>query len=190
MKSVDPAIEIGANGESEDWWRTILSGAASAIDFLAVHNYPPYEWGSYSHYQYNDPRFLDVVEIARSAIASYAPVVDRTRLKIAVTEANAADWSGAWPNVNDTGHALVLFDMFGQHLTGGVEFTQLWNTRWSGSDTAPVPRVIDTFDSENNLQATGSALAIWGQFLKERWWPLPTPTWFAATRPIHPRAAA
>ena len=168
MKSADPGIEIGANGESADWWRTILTGASSAIDFLAVHNYPPYEWGSYSYYQYNDPRFLDVVEIARSAIASYAPVADRTRLKIAVTETNAADWSGAWPNVNDTGHALVLFDIFGQHLTAGVEFTQLWNTRWSGSDTAPVPRVIDTFDGENNLQATGSALAIWGQFLKEK----------------------
>ena len=168
MKSVDPGIEIGANGESTDWWRTILTGASSAIDFLAVHNYPPYEWGSYSYYQYNDPRFLDVVEIARSAIASYAPVSDRTRLKIAVTETNAADWSGAWPNVNDTGHALVLFDMFGQHLTAGVEFTQLWNTRWSGWDTAPMPRVIDTFDGENNLQATGSALAIWGQFLKEK----------------------
>ena len=70
--------------------------------------------------------------------------------------------------MNDTGHALVVFDMVGRHLTNGVAFTQLWNTRWSGADTAPVPRLIDTFDSNNNLHATGSALAIWGQFLKER----------------------
>jgi hypothetical protein len=168
MKGVDPTIKIGANGESWDWWRTVLTGASSAIDFLAVHNYPPYEWGSYSYYQNSDPPLLDVVETARGAIASYAPAADRARLEVAVTEANAADWSGAWRNVNDTGHALVVFDMVGRHMTNGVAFTQLWNTRWSGADTAPVPRLIDTFDSNNNLQATGSALAIWGQFLKER----------------------
>jgi hypothetical protein len=168
MKAIDPSIKIGANGESLDWWQTVLAGASAAIDFLAVHNYPPYEWGSYSYYQYNDPQFLDVVETARTAIARYARPSDRVRLEVAVTETNAADWSGAWPNVNDTGHALVLFDLFGRHLTAGVAFTQLWNTRWSGADTAPMPRVIDTFDSNNNPQATGSALALWGRFLKER----------------------
>ena len=168
MKGVDPTIKIGANGESWDWWRIVLEGASFAIDFLAVHNYPPNGLGWYSTYQNSDPRFLDVVETARGAIASYAPAADRARLKVAVTETNATDWSGTWPNVNDTGHALVVFDMVGAHLTNGVEFTQLWNTRWSGADTAPEPRLIDTFDSNNNLQATGSALAIWGQFLKER----------------------
>src|SRR5262245_6625699 len=167
MKAVDPTIKIGANGESLDWWQTVLSGASAAIDFLAVHNYPLYEWGSYSYYQYNDPRFLDFVETAQNAIARYALPADRARLTVAVTETNAADWSGAWPNVNDAGHALVLFDLFGRHLSAGVEVTRLWNTRWSGADTAPVPRVIDTFDANNYLQATGSALAIWGQFLKE-----------------------
>jgi hypothetical protein len=168
MKGVDPTIKIGANGESLDWWQTVLAGAAPSIDFLAVHNYPPYEWGSYSYYQNNSPRMLDVVETAWTAIASYAPDADRARLKVAVTEANAADWSGAWPNDNDIGHALVVFDMLGKHLTTQVEFTQLWNTRWSGGDSAPIPRLIDTFDGNNNLQATGSALAIWGQFLKEK----------------------
>ena len=168
MKGVDPTIKIGANGESPEWWQTVLTGASSAIDFLAIHNYPPLGWGSYSHYQHNDPRMLDVVETARAAIANYAPAPDRLRLEVAVTEANAADWSGSWPNVNDTGHALVVFDMFGQHMTSGVAFTQLWNTRWSGSESAPVPRLIDTFDPDNNLQATGAALAIWGQFLKDK----------------------
>ena len=41
MKGVDPTIKIGANGESWDWWRIVLEGASFAIDFLAVHNYPP-----------------------------------------------------------------------------------------------------------------------------------------------------
>ena len=168
MKGVDPTIKIGANGESWDWWRIVLEGASFAIDFLAVHNYPSNGLSSYSTYQYSDPGFLDVVETARGAIASHAPAADRARLEIAVTETNATDWTGAWPNVNDTGHALVVFDMVGRHMTNGVAFTQLWNTRWSGADTAPVPRLIDTFDSNNNLQATGSALAIWGQFLKEK----------------------
>jgi alpha-L-arabinofuranosidase len=53
MKSVDPTILIGANGESDSWWQAVLSTAASAIDFLAVHNYPSSTWSSYSYYQNN-----------------------------------------------------------------------------------------------------------------------------------------
>ena len=168
MKSVDPTIRIGANGASTDWWRTILSSAASAIDFLAVHNYPAYEWGSYARYRDNSLPLMDAVTTARSAIEAYAPAADRDRLEVAVTETGPADWSALWPHRNDAGHALVLFDMLGRHLIEpDVAFTQLWNTRWSGNDTATVPSVFDAFDRENSLQATGRAVAIWGQFLKK-----------------------
>lgn len=168
MKAVDPTIHIGANGESESWWRTILSTASGAIDFLAVHSYPAQGWGSYDHYKNNTVNLMAVVQTAQHAINTYAPAADRSRLTIAATEVNSADWSGSWPHVNDLGHAVVLFDMFGAHLRHpNVAFTQLWNTRWSGNDTATTPALWDALDRHNALQATGRAAAIWGQFLEE-----------------------
>jgi alpha-N-arabinofuranosidase len=169
MKAVDPTILIGANGDSDSWWRTILPTASSAIDFLAVHNYPSSTWDSYTYYQNNNVNLMAIVQTAQSAINAYAPAADRDRLAIAATEINSAAWSGTWPHVNDLGHALVLFDEFGAHLLNPkVAFTQLWNTRWSGNDTATTPVLWDALDKHNELQATGRATAIWGQFLKEK----------------------
>lgn len=169
MKAVDPTILIGANGESDSWWRTILTTASAAIDFLAVHNYPSSTWNSYGAYQNNTANLIGSVQTAQQAINAYAPAADRNRLVIAATETNSAAWSGTWPHLNDMGHALVLFDIFGAHLSNPkVAFTQLWNTRWSGNDTATTPALWDALDKRNELQATGRAMAIWGQFLKER----------------------
>ncbi len=168
MKGVDPTILIGANGESDSWWRTVLSTASGAIDFLAVHNYTSTNWGSYSFYRNNHVNLLVPVQAAQHAIATHAPAADRDRLVVAATEVNAADWSGGWPHRNDMGHALVLFDTLGAHLANPkVAFTQIWNTRWSGNDTATTPVLWDALDKHNALQATGRATAIWGQFLKE-----------------------
>jgi hypothetical protein len=112
--------------------------------------------------------FMAAVQAAQHAINAYAPVADRGRLMIAVTETNSVDWSGTWPHLNDMGHALALFDAFGAHLRNPkVAFTQLWNTRWLGNDTATTPSLWDALDKYNELQATGRSVAIWSQFLKE-----------------------
>ena len=169
MKGVDPGIRIGANGNADSWWRTILSTASGAIDFLSVHNYPATGWGDYSYYQNNQVNLVGPVQTAQQAIQAYAPPEARERLRIAATEINAVDWTGRWPHRNDMGHALALFDMFGAHLANPkVAFTQLWNTRWSGNDTATTPVLWDALDRDNGLQATGRATAIWGGFLKEQ----------------------
>jgi len=168
MKAVDPSILIGANGASSSWWKTVLTTASSAIDFLSVHNYPSNGWGSYTYYQNNTVNLMGVVQTAQQAINAYAPAADRERLAIAATEINSADWTGTWPHRNDMGHALALFDIFGAHLSNPkVAFTQLWNTRWSGNDTATTPVLWDALDKHNELQATGRATAMWGHFLKD-----------------------
>ena len=169
MKAVDPSIQIGANGNDEGWWQTVLATASSAIDFLAVHEYPAFGWGSYSYYANNAVDLLGSVRTAENALQAYAAPGDRERIRIAATEINSMDWTGEWPHVNTLGHAIVLFDSIGELLQHRrVEFSQVWNTRWIGNDTATTPRVFDILDKDNQLQATGRATAIWRQFLKDQ----------------------
>lgn len=164
MKAVDPTIKIGANGLGLEWWSTILSSAAAKIDFLAVHVYPVWAWGSYDHYRQGPGNFTDPIADAIEAINTYAPVHDRNRLRIAVTETNVGDWSPifTWENHNDLGHALVLFDLFGQLLSiPEIDFIHFWATRWLGQRSPP--DIYDALGPDNELHPVGQAIAIWGQ---------------------------
>ena len=169
MKAIDPTINIGANGGYAEWWQAVLQVAAPSIDFLSVHSYPSHGWNSYAQYRDSAVDLMGNVREAQQAIDTYAPPAHRARLKIAVTEASSANWSGVWPDNNDAARGVILHDIFGEHLQDPrVAFTQLWNTRWSGNDVATTPRIWDALDSRNQLQATGRALGIWGQFLKDQ----------------------
>jgi alpha-L-arabinofuranosidase len=165
MKSVDPTIRIGANGNSRAWFDDVLARAAAHIDYLVVHHYPTYQWTrGYDEFRLAQPNLASAADMAIAAIRA-GPAAHRSRIQVAVTEVNAIDWSGVWPNQNDLGHALVLFDLFGQHLSRPeVSFTLLWNTRWVDAGHP----VYHAFNDRNELQPTGRALAIWGQFLHAR----------------------
>lgn len=185
MKAVDATIQVGANGhvhkdarsvvELEDgpiWWQTLLEQAAAEIDFLAVHPYPCWAWGNYDYYMNHNDNFTDAVDQAREALTAWAPGPDAERIRIFATETNSADWTAAddysgvkgWPLVNDLGHALVLFEILGQHLLHPkVDMAEVWNTRW----TSPAEKQLwNTLNEKNELNATGLALAVWGQNLE------------------------
>jgi alpha-L-arabinofuranosidase len=177
MKAVDPTIMIGANGPdnqyslgdldtNEAWWPTVLGIAAPSIDFLAVHSYPAWQWGSYEHYRTTTPNLTGAADSAAAALTTWAPA-HAQRIQIAVTEMNSADWSeGGWSsdNNNSLGHAVVLFEMLGAHLLHPrVSMAQVWNTRWINTAT---PDLWNSLDQSNNPLATGQAVAIWGQFLR------------------------
>ena len=92
---------------------------------------------------------------------SAAPV-DRSRIKVAITETNVADWSGGWRDVNNLGHALVLFETIGRYLLAkDVDFSQLWTTRWMENNSANPPEVWDALGKSNNLNPTGRTVSIW-----------------------------
>jgi alpha-L-arabinofuranosidase len=168
MKKIDPGIKIIANGEQATWWATVLPQAAPHIDYLGLSNYPAWNYtGGYKHYQAHQPDFLGVVRTATRAIEQYAPVQDRQRIKIMVTEFNAIDWSGSWANTNDLGHALFCFEMLGQHLNNpDIISANFWTTRWVKNTLAT--SVNDALDSYGNLTATGKSLAIWGNYLLQQ----------------------
>lgn len=182
MKRADPTILIGANGPDsvggpgaqageggEPWWKVVFEGAAEHIDFAAVHIYPCWEWGGYEAYRERGPEVARSASAALEAARRWAPAEVAERLRVAITEYNSADWSkGGWPAVNTLGHALVTFDIIGELLQHErVDMAQLWNTRWV-SHPPEHASLWDALDERNELQASGRALAIWGQFVGER----------------------
>jgi hypothetical protein len=184
MKEIDSTIHIGVNGHIEKdyistadtgngpiWWEYLLKRAAPEIDFLAVHPYPCFEWGSYDYYLQHTPVFTSAVEHANDALHDWAPA-HAERIRIMVTETNAFDWAatnwyqgsaGGWQWGNDLGHALVLFDILGQQLAHPrVKGVHVWNTRWFNSPS----HLEDVLDDQNGLLPTGQVLGLWGRFLK------------------------
>jgi hypothetical protein len=195
MKAIDPNILIGVNGhvdkdyvstaDSVDgpiWWQYLLMHAAPEIDFLVVHPYPCFEWGSYDYYQKHTPVFTEAVDHAVSALQSWAPPADAERIRILVTETNAFDWAATnwyqgnkagWKWRNDLGHALVLFDLIGQHLLHPhLDGLHVWNSRWFESES----KLEDVLDEQNGLLPTGQALALWGKYLHTHLLALPDQT--------------
>jgi alpha-N-arabinofuranosidase len=186
MKAVDPTIQIGANGpahkddvawkDGEDgpiWWQTVIETAGPEIGFLAVHPYPCWTWGSYDYYIAHNENLARPVDEACAALEAWARREDAERIRVFSTETNAADWAASaqhypdlegWPLVNDLGHALVLFDILGQHLLHPkVDMAEVWNTRW----VHPARKELWNALGENNeLNATGMAIAMWGRHLK------------------------
>lgn len=193
MKAIDPTIHIGVNGhvdknyvstaetgEKPIWWEYLLQHAAPEIDFVVVHPYPCFEWGSYDYYPQHTPVFTDAIDQADFALKTWAPE-HASRIRIMATEINAFDWAATnwyqgnlagWKWGNDLGHALVLFDMIGQHLAHPqVDGVQVWNTRWFSSPS----RLEDVLDEENALLPTGQAIGIWGRYLKSNLLALSSP---------------
>ncbi len=163
MKAIDPTIRIGANvTEKGTWLKTVLCTASSSIDWLSLHVYPVYAWGSFDWYRANNPQLMDSVNRTLPILDTYATPTDRARITLAVTEFAPLDWSATntWANVNDLGHALMTFDLAGAlELHPRVLFSQYWVTRWHGDWG------LNALTSTNKLTPIGQALAIWGQTL-------------------------
>ena len=163
MKAEDSAIQVGANGDTDAWWQTVLSQASEHIDFLSVHSYPCWKWTSYEQYRTGAPDVLGSVRIAANAVAQYAPA-HRNRLQIMLTEF-AAGTFGPWDQIPaDLGRALITFDLQGQLLQSPqVHFSQFWNTHNIYSEING--GVFDALMRDNALSPIGRALWIWNHFL-------------------------
>lgn len=159
MKAVDSSIIVVANSKPGTWLNTLLSNANGFIDAIAISNYPIWNWtNGYDTYRTGNPNFVADINSVVTAIGS-------KKIGIIVSEYNAIDWNKAWPNNNDLGHALVNFQMFGDQIKiNKIIDAYLWNTRWVDITTNP-QQLYDAIDTNGNLNATGKALAIWGNNL-------------------------
>jgi hypothetical protein len=159
MKHEDPTIELGISGNTYEYYRDVLKVAADDVDFLVVHSYPC--CASYEAYQHT-LRFDSSVDPARKAIADLTPV-QRKHIRMALTEVNALDFQPDHKDVNDLGHALLLFEILAQYITydPDIDFEEVWNTRWiDNNKTGVSPSIFDMLNNRNELNATGVAMAL------------------------------
>ena len=171
MKAVDPAIQIGSNGNNDGWWAKFLPGAAPFIDFLSLSHYNTWGWKSYDYFPTHPAEDLTAaVRRAVDAIDRYAPPADRARIKVIIAETNSKDYSkpDPWPGDNTLGHALVAFETFGRVMREPrVLCDMLWTTRWMNDDEA-VKSQWYALGPSNEILPIGRAVALWGQFLKDK----------------------
>ena len=182
MKAADPGCRVGATGvygesisgkgdsSGVPWNKALLEKAGEWLDYVIVHDYPNYAWKGYAGYLDRDPDYAAGIRRTREAVAKWAPLGSRERLRIALTEYGGIDYSKeeGWANVADLGHSLVLVNMIGQYLSEpALDYATMWNTRWVGNEKEPRD-VHDALAPDNRLTPTGMALAVWAKFLGTR----------------------
>jgi hypothetical protein len=164
MKHEDPSIKVGLGGNTYEYFRDALKVAADDVDFLIVHSYPC--CASYTAYQHT-ARFDGAAEPARKALADLT-AAQRSHITMALTEVNALDFLPGRKDVNDLGHAMLLFEILAQYMTydPDVEFEEVWNTRWiDNNKTSSPPSIFDVLDNTNHMNAIGIAMSLLGHGL-------------------------
>jgi alpha-L-arabinofuranosidase len=169
MKAVDPAIHIVPNGNSDLFWKTVLTIGAGHIDDICVSNYPVYNYrAGYSTYCDTLQNLMGPVQTALYAIKKYASPEDKKKLKLIVSEYGPFDWGGKWPFNNNMGYNLANFEITGdQLLEPGIAFSCFWNTRWIDNDSIPYS-VFDALDKNGNFNSNGLGMMIWGNWLGKK----------------------
>jgi alpha-L-arabinofuranosidase len=183
MKAVDPSIHLGANGhtskdsrgkaDGEDgpiWWQTVLE-KPRRYRFSGGASLPLLEMGQLRLLHRSHPDFTEAADEALGpggmgpAACQPHPRTGHRNQRRRLGRQRALPRLTGWPLVNDLGHALVLFEILGQHLLHPrVDQAQVWNTRWVN----PAEKQLwNTLDENNQFNATGHAVAIWGQHLLE-----------------------
>lgn len=169
MKAVDPAIHIVPNGNSDQFWKSVLTIGAGYIDDICISNYPVYNYrAGYKTYRDTLQNLMGPVQTALKAIDKYASIEDQKKLKLIVAEYGPFDWGGKWTFVNNMGYNLANFEITGdQLLEHRIEFSCFWNTRWIENDSVE-NSVFDALDKDGNFNANGLGLMIWGKFLGDK----------------------
>lgn len=168
MKAVDPTILIVPNGNTEQFFKTVITVAGDYIDRLCVSNYGVMDfYDGYDSYKDMPKDLAAPARTALNAIDKYATPEQKSRYSLIVAEYGTIDWFGHWQGTNDLGHALVNFDMTGQLLDfPDVEFACFWNTRWVANAENVADH--DALYPDGKLTPTGLSLSLWNDHCGDR----------------------
>lgn len=169
MKAVDPTILTIANGASDDFFKTVIQKAGNYFDRLCVSNYGVYNFfRGYNTYKDTAQDLIGPAETALHAMNTYSTREQLKKFKMIVAEFGSIDWANYWKGTNDMGHAIVVFDMAGQlMMQPQIEYSCFWNTRWIENESHP-GKDHDALDKDGNINPTGAALMIWGNFMGKK----------------------
>ncbi|MFD9335364.1 LPXTG cell wall anchor domain-containing protein [Streptomyces sp. NPDC060028] len=178
MKAVDPKVKIGAvlttpggwpdtekaPGDSADWNHTVLSIAASSIDFVIVHWYPG---GTTTADLLNTPsRIAGATSSLRSLIAKYAGT-RAASVEIAVTETDAV----GSPALTSQAAALFAPDTYMTWFEQGATHVDWWNLH-NGSGETPTTVHGETDYRDGGILSAGTCAG--GKCQPPRDTPFPT----------------
>ncbi|KYG66447.1 hypothetical protein AZI86_05215 [Bdellovibrio bacteriovorus] len=179
LKAIDPSIKLGANGETTEWFYSLLTYkhptlniyAAQALDFLVVHSYQQYG-SNFANYQANKNSWgtLDYgasIKSVENALSRAQSVVNTSHLRLSMTETSSMNFSSNDPN--NLGSALMTVEILLEALKySRLDYVELWASRWINNFSAKTPQASDTFSSTNKLNASGTALALVSKFVGNR----------------------
>ena len=171
MKAVDSTIHIVPNGNSDKFWKAVLTIGAGHIDDICISNYPVYRYKEgFATYRDTLKNLMGPVQTALSSIDKYASPKDKKKLRLIVAEYGPFDWGNTrkWPFINNMGYNLANFEMTGhQLLEPKIAFSCFWNTRWIDNELDK-SSVFDALDRNGNFNANGYGMMIWGKFLGDK----------------------
>lgn len=163
MKAVDPSIKIGAvlttpnnwpdgivgPGDTMDWNHSVLSVAASRIDFVIVHHYP-YSTSAAEVLTKPQNEIPAMTSTLRSLINQYAGS-NAGNVGIAVTEASSQF------ALNTSPSGLYAPDMYLTWLENGAFNVDWWNMR-NGTDCSQVTTIEGATDyNDGGIVSSGAS---------------------------------
>lgn len=169
MKTVDPDIYIIPNGNSVEFFETLIRIAGDYIDHLCLSNYPVYGYkAGYATYRDTLQDLMHPVARVLTAIKQTASDEQKKKWKLIISEYGPFDWGDYWPKENNMGMNLANFEMTGEQLLEpSIDFSCFWNTRWIYNDSI-AHSAYDALDRNGNFNANGFGLMIWGKYLGEK----------------------
>lgn len=171
MKAIDSTIHIVPNGNSDKFWKAVLTIGAGHIDDICISNYPVYRYKEgFATYRDTLQNLMGPVHTALSSVDKYASSEDKKKLRLIVAEYGPFDWGNTrkWPFINNMGYNLANFELTGDMLLEPrIAFSCFWNTRWIDNELDK-SSAFDALDRNGNFNANGYGMMIWGKFLGDK----------------------
>ncbi len=156
MKAVDPTARIAANAETAEEFKTVMDIAGNYIDAVVPHCYGPWDYPSYEVYAKDKPRFTYNLDLCYKGLAMSK---NKRKVDIIISETNIIDYKKTLTPANDTGKALMIFDLLGQLLSADrVKEVVFWEDRAVNEGKDGFPKLLKT---NNQLQPAGMAFYLW-----------------------------
>jgi hypothetical protein len=160
MKKIDPTIKIAANGETAKDFKVVMDIAGGYIDALVPHCYGPWGYKSYAQYALDSPKFTYNLDLCYEGLALSKNKKD---VDIVISETNIIDYKKVLTPANDTGKALMIFDLLGQLISAKrTSCVCFWEDRAFNEGKDGFPKLLR---QNNRLQPAGFAFYMWTNFL-------------------------